>query len=73
MFLVQICFLVETTFWFYIFSLKEKSLIFGISVQMVCFDHNISVTIHRYVKTSGYSDLILSITTADNNIGFHWT
>lgn len=72
-FLFQICFLVETILWCYILSLKDKFLVFDISVQMVCFEGNTSVTIHRYVKTSGYSGLILPITTADRNIGFNWT
>lgn len=66
-------FFVETTLWCYIFSLKEKFLPFDISLQQVCFADNTSITIYRYVKTSGDSDLILPVITADSNIGFDWT
>lgn len=72
-FLVQICFLVETILWCFIFPLKRKLLPGDISLQQVCFADNTSVTIHRYVKGSGYSGLILAITTADSNIGSDWT
>lgn len=70
--LVQICFLVETALWCYIFSLKEKFLPVDISLQQVCFEDNTSVTIHRYMKISGYSDLVLAVTNADSSIGFEW-